>query len=104
MNSQKIEPSYLRSVIKQKKMLQSDIAIAVGCDQGQVSRLLAGHTSTGSKTYRLICEYVMADEHQQDRIGEKIIASAINSLWDGTREHARTIADLLNLLGKLKKH
>ena len=100
MDTQNIQPRHLRSRIKQRNLLQSDIATAIGCDQGQVSRLLAGKSSSNSKTYRHICEHVFANEKPYEHLGKKILDEAVNQLWDGTIEHARVVAKLLQVLSQ----
>lgn len=94
----------LRAEIKRQGLKQVDIAAAVGCDQGQVSRLLKGTSSSRSRTYRQICEYVFRGDTAEREVGEQIIREALTDCWDGSSDDARDIATILRAVGTFGRH
>lgn len=99
-----ISPTSLRAEIRRKGLTQAEVATAIGCDQGQVSRLLSGASSSRSRTYRQICDYVFRADTAEHEVGERIIRDALSDCWDGSADDARDIAGILRALGVFGRH
>lgn len=97
-----IRPQRLRAEIKRRGLRQADIADAIGCDQGQVSRLLNRQTPSRSKTYRHICQFILAEPSRQRALDERLLHDALNDCWDGSSESAQAIAGVLRALAGFK--
>ncbi|MES1938441.1 helix-turn-helix domain-containing protein [Salinisphaera hydrothermalis] len=97
-NAHLFSPDHLRTEMRRRGLRQADIADAVGCNQAQVSRLLSGDSSSGSKTYREICRFVLDFEQADRQAGRRLIESALAECWDGSMEDARRIAGVLKAL------
>ncbi|MDA3922123.1 MAG: helix-turn-helix transcriptional regulator [Salinisphaera sp.] len=104
IDANQISPSRLRSELRRQGLRQADIATAIGCDQGHVSRLLSGSSPTRSRTYRRICELLLPDDTAERDAGEQIIRDALNDCWDGSPDEAREIAAILRALGAIGRH
>lgn len=98
VDTKRLSPDRIRLEMRRRGLRQADIAAAIGCNQGQVSRLLSGESSPGSKTYRQICDYIFRDESSEREAGEYLLEEALNSCWDGTRQNAEAIAGVLRAL------
>lgn len=88
-------------------LTQSDIALALGASQSQVSRILAGHAKRRSRLFDEVCNYaysaakgVTAD---QVRNNTELI-QAIAETWDGSASHAKALATVIRGLGLLSKN
>ena len=103
VDARSISPESLRTEMHRRGLRQADIARAVGCDQGQVSRLLSGASSSHSKTYRQICRYVLDFEQTDRQTGQHLIETALAECWDGSTENARRIAGVLRALAEFRR-
>lgn len=73
------------------------IAKAVDINQSQVHRNLFDEPRRVSRTLRNLCEYAKIDVEMEaaDPSTSAILMKALASVWDGTDEHARRLAELL---------
>lgn len=101
-----INPQELRALIKQHGLLQSIMAKDIGLSQGQVSRLVSGNFKKPGRAYGELCIYVL-DAVQKVKPAEiqenRLLVSAIASVWDGSAEQAGLIAQVIRSLGPLCK-
>ncbi|WP_374514457.1 hypothetical protein [Niveibacterium sp.] len=83
---------------------QSEIAVAVGASQGQVSRILSGKHRRTSRLLEEVCLYVerrtggvTADAV---RANDELI-EAVRATWDGSGTHARALSTVIRSLSVL---
>ena len=96
--------SSLGVVAARLNIRQEDIAKAIGVSQGQVSRILAGHTSTNSKAYRRIAEYVFMRSRAPsltDVRGNEELIAALAAVWDGSAHQARVLSQIIRSFAPL---
>ena len=98
-----ISPAQLKSRMREKNIRQSDIAHAIGCTQGHLSRLLNGNVSGNSKTFREVVRFLYSDEHEISTKGEKILDRLIKECWDGTLRQALIFDDIIRNAVKLSE-
>lgn len=87
-------------------LTQLDIALELDISQSQVSRILSGKSKRHTKLLDEICIFV--NENMHDTTSELVklnpeIAAAIDSVWDGSSNHARAIAEVIRSLGAFAK-
>lgn len=83
---------------------QTDIALATGHSQAQVSRALSGLTSERSKTFRDVCAYVIhrsTGKHRDSVVQNRELINALADVWDGTAEHSAALACVIRSLATL---
>ena len=91
-------------LFKERGVKQSDIALALGVSQSQVSRVLAGHVSRHTKLFEEICRY--ADSFgggvslELVRQNDELLR-ALAETWDGSVAHSRALAAVIRSLGVL---
>lgn len=75
----------------------SAIARATGINQSQVSRNLNGHPRRVSSTIKRLCSYaeISIFTEQADPRSSSILMDALGSIWDGSDQHAKLLAQLL---------
>lgn len=88
----------LRKSVRRLGLTQASIATSIGRDQGQVSRLLNATSTPSTKTYRQICALVRGMEPDSDSTAQQVLGEAINRCWDGSMEHAISLARILDAL------
>jgi len=93
--------SQLKSRLRERKIRQSDVARAIGCTQGHVSRLLSGEVSEDSKTFQRIARFLYLDEKEISPEGKKILARLVDECWDGTLEQALIFDEIIRGAAKL---
>lgn len=73
------------------------IAKEVGINQSQVYRNLFGAPKRLTKTHLQLCEYakINAETEAADPSSNIILMKALASVWDGSDDHARRLAELL---------
>lgn len=89
---------------KQLGITQSDIALATGHSQAQVSRALSGLTSERSRTYQDVCAYVThrsTGKHKDSVVRNRELVEALADVWDGTAEHSAALACVIRSLATL---
>jgi len=90
---------------RQLGLSQEAIAEAVGASQSQVSRVLSGRNRRRSRLFDAVCKYVnshAAVERGPTSIMESPeLVAAIESVWDGTQEHAYALASVIRSLAAL---
>lgn len=91
----------LKQEIRNQGLRQADIARAINCDQGHISRLLSGKISADSKVLKNLCDFVFDMKSQRSYEGKIMIQSSVNECWDGSLDQAVLIADLLKTVKKI---
>jgi len=92
------------AVCRQRGITQSQVAMAVGASQSQISRILSGRSERGSRLLEEVCLYV---ERLEGGITPKAVAAnrdlmdAICASWDGTAAHARALSAVIRSLAAL---
>lgn len=100
------EPYELKRLIKNLKLDQSELAGVAGVSQGQVSRLISGKFKKPGKAYKKICNYIseaLSSGQHMTAWGDGVIMEAISEVWDGSPEHARSLAHVIRSLGALSR-
>jgi len=91
----------LKQEIHNQGLRQTDIARAINCDQGHISRLLSGKSSTDSKMLTNLLAFVFDTKSHRSYEGKAMIRSSINECWDGSFDQAVLITDLLKTVKKI---
>jgi transcriptional regulator with XRE-family HTH domain len=91
----------IKSQIKSKGIKQADIAKAVGCTQGHISRLLNGEVAEDSRLYKKVAEFVFQDQMEKSNEGQAILDLLIDDCWDGSLEQALIFDDIIRNAIKL---
>lgn len=109
MNESDIK-SISKSVARHARELgitQSQIAQAIGADQSQVSRVLSGKSKRASRVFTEVCNYVNRMPSVIDHVlimkNDKLL-EAIESVWDGSEEHAIALSNVIRSLGELSRY
>lgn len=73
------------------------IASVTGINQSQIHRNLFGQPKRLTRTLQNLCKYakLTATEKGVDPRDNSILMNAISTVWDGSDDHARRLADLL---------
>lgn len=100
LNPQQIQLLFaLRSAVKARNIGLRQISDATGVHVSQVSRILAGHVKRASPNVEKICNFAKLGQLQQSSTSnEDLLRVAVNSLWDGTPEHALALSNLLGAI------
>lgn len=96
-----IEPSVLRAVAKERGITQSEIALAIGVNQSQVSRMLASDVLPATKTAHRLCGFVLrsSDKPTTDEVlANAELITAMAFAWDGSPHHASALAAVIRSL------
>lgn len=106
MNSNRTIAECLLAAQRAKSLglTQEDIANALGASQSQVSRVLSGHAQKFSGLAERVCNYV--NSHLQGISRETVanndeLMSALASVWDGSSQQAKLLANLIRSAGAL---
>ena len=94
----------LSAKIKAKRITQKQIEIATGVSQSQISRLLSSERFNNSKSYKKICNYVFLNNEKTTRelvLNNEDLINALSTVWDGSDDQAKLIADVIYSLGGL---
>ncbi|MHB8698291.1 MAG: helix-turn-helix domain-containing protein [Sulfuricaulis sp.] len=89
----------LATLVAEKKLSQPDIARETGVDQGQVSRILAGHSKRLSRNTLKLCQY--AETVKPDSVSTNTardLQETILGIWNGTSQHAQALKQLLQTI------
>ncbi|MDU8458157.1 MULTISPECIES: hypothetical protein [Pseudomonas syringae group] len=75
----------------------SSIAKATGINQSQVYRNLFAAPKKVTKTHLRLCKFANIDAREDtlDPRSSEILMEALATIWDGSDDHARRLADLL---------
>ncbi|SEB44479.1 hypothetical protein SAMN05216178_0350 [Pseudomonas saponiphila] len=78
-------------------LTSSAIARDTGVNQSQIYRNLFAAPRRFTKTHLRLCEYANIDVARDvsDPRSSEILMNALASVWDGSEEHARRLAELL---------
>lgn len=95
----------LRLLVSSKEISQTEISLATGVDQSQISRILAGQVRRVSANVLEICKFASSFEGSRNRDPSEsaVLMSALRTVWDGTPAHAEAIASVLLSLRKFKE-
>lgn len=97
-------PLQILNTAKLLGITQEDISEATSISQSQISRLLSGHGKRTSKSYIKICNYVISSHKgisaDDVRNNEELI-NALASVWDGSAQQSKAIANVILSLGGL---
>lgn len=87
----------IRAHMEANSISQMDISRLSGLPQSTISRALKSPVRV-TKTHREICKTIdiAVDEPIRSRRGQEVLVQAVLKVWDGTTEHAQSIARLLN--------
>ena len=96
-----ITTTQLKHRLRERKIRQSDVARAIGCTQGHVSRLLSGETSEKSKTFQKIVRFLYRGGTEIAPEGKDILARLIDECWGGTLEQALIFDEIIRGATKL---
>lgn len=96
----------MRRFMHEERVSQVALAEGAGVSQSQVSRLLSGKVQRLSKSVVALCSYAgiraydsaVADPRRNDMLME-----ALRKVWDGTHEHARSIAHVIASLERFRQ-
>ncbi len=94
----------LTEKFKKNGIKQPLIAEITGVNQAQVSRILSGKFIRRTKNVDKICEYAELEviPHKVNPAINEVLMDALSYAWDGTDNHAKAIAKILNVIGALK--
>jgi transcriptional regulator with XRE-family HTH domain len=95
----------LRLLVTSRQVSQTDVSLATGVDQSQISRILAGQVRRVSGNVIELCKFANNFDVSPDRDPSEsaVLMSALRSVWDGTPAHAEAIASVLLSLRKFKE-
>lgn len=89
----------LATLVAEKKLSQPDIARETGVDQGQVSRILAGHSKRLSRNTLKLCKYAETiGPASTSTTTAHDLQEAILGIWNGTSQHAQALKQLLQAI------
>lgn len=91
-------------IIKQAGITQEQLANAIGASQSQVSRILSGKSSRRTKLFEELCIYAksLLTTKSCHRVTENAdLVHAIESVWDGSPDHAKALASVIRSLAAL---
>jgi transcriptional regulator with XRE-family HTH domain len=84
-------------------LTQVQLASALGLKQSQVSRMLAGKITRRTAAFASLSAYLGAEERKDARRAlSPELQDAILSVWDGSPEHASSLATVIRSLALLK--
>lgn len=85
----------LQQAMKRSGLNQAEIALAVGCSQGQVSKVLKGLVAEDSKISKQITQLIIQRRVGPSPRGKAILDRLISECWDGTTQQALAIDGLV---------
>lgn len=93
------------AIFRRHKVLQADVAAAVGASQPQVSRILNARGLRATRLYEEICLYAERLENgvtaDAVRANDDLI-NALKDIWDGSDSHAKAIAVVIRSLATFR--
>jgi transcriptional regulator with XRE-family HTH domain len=95
----------LRTLVSSRLTSQTEIAMATGIDQSQISRILAGQVKRVSRNVAELCKFAnqFYASGQNDPSRSAVLMGALRAIWDGSPAHAEAIASVLLSLRKFKE-
>lgn len=94
MNLQRIVRE-LKAFLEMNSYSQTRFSHLTGVPQPTISRALSNPVRL-SKTHRKLCKFAgIRIEDQSEGATREVLVQAVLEVWDGTREHAHSIARLL---------
>lgn len=97
--------SLLAKKVESRDVSQSELSLATGVHQSQISRILSGNVERTSKNVQKLCNYANthfnADERDREGI-EQALKQKLLDLWDGSEPHAGALQDLLSAIDQLQ--
>lgn len=95
----------LLTFMEQKGYSQTRLSKETGIPQSTISRAL-NHPTRFTKTHRALCKFSGIPVERQPASGslqDELVAELLG-VWDGSREHAHSIARLLRAAADLEAH
>lgn len=104
MNVQVVVQS-LRSYIERNGYSQVRLSRETGIPQSTISRALAKPARV-TKTHRALCKLagISLEANRVETAAEQELVRSVLDVWDGSREHAQTIARLLKAAASLEAY
>lgn len=95
----------LRLLVTSKATSQTEISIATGVNQSQISRILSGQIRRVSGNVMTLCKFANEFDASRgpDPMESTVLMSALRLVWDGSPAHAEAIASVLLSLRKFKE-
>lgn len=94
----------LASLFKATGITQTVLAMAMGVNQSQVSRVLSGQITRRTKLLDRLCIYaesrLIVTDKPDVRANRELMA-ALGEVWDGTDTHAHALAQVIRSLAHL---
>jgi transcriptional regulator with XRE-family HTH domain len=91
----------LKSKMSAKGIRQADIAKAMDCSQGHISKILNGDIAPHSRLFQKVARFIVQDEECRSAEGDEILKRLIEECWDGTLEQALIFDDIIRSATKL---
>ncbi|WP_197693945.1 helix-turn-helix transcriptional regulator [Vogesella sp. LIG4] len=94
----------LASLFKAAGITQTALAMAMGVNQSQVSRVLSGQITRRTKLLNKLCIYAeskLAITDKPDVRTNRELMAALGEVWDGTATHAHALAQVIRSLAQL---
>lgn len=91
----------LRVLFRVAGISQSDLAIATGIHQSQISRILSGRSGGSSESMHRLCTFLLATSTASpaDRvIGSRELIEALAYTWDGSSGQEKALASVIRSL------
>lgn len=99
--------SNLGQLVRATTLTQLEIARATGVSQSQISRILAGQPRRLSRNVLRLCMYARTlQTRKRDALpvrGKEKLDRAIDSVWNGSAEHAEAIAAALASIARVQR-
>jgi transcriptional regulator with XRE-family HTH domain len=103
-NSISQEAKIMAARLKAADISQLEIATELGVSQSQISRVLSGHIKRRSRLFEDLCIYAQSKLHgvtlSEVKKNQELL-SALVDVWDGTAQHARSLAQVIRSLAVL---
>lgn len=100
--------AWLAELVRTRKLTQQELAAESGVHQSQVSRILSGSPKRPSRNVQRLCSYAerRREQSRADRGGlldpPQALSRALSRVWDGSEEHAKALADLLDAVDRVQ--
>lgn len=91
----------LAAAVRTRQISQLQLAKAVGIDQSQVSRILAGQARRSSPNLKKLCNYASSLREMDDGdLASHVhtLEEAVKRIWDGSPAHAEALEAVLGAM------
>jgi transcriptional regulator with XRE-family HTH domain len=101
-----LQLSWLRAAVSERRLTQSQIAVATGVDQSQVSRILAGRAKRNSENVVALCAYAAKASLASPRTESGSVSADTQRIFldllSGSEEEQKLMLEILRRLANLK--